>query len=396
MKRVNVILLLTVFLAAGSVGYCGTVASPYQVGNWPGFRTAAVSYTFDDGCPYQYTIAIPMFNEFGYKLTMFTVTSPSFYLPVHWDQLQTAATAGHEIASHTVTHPTLTKANELAELANSKNTINANITPQQCVTIAYPFCVPGTEVNTAAYYIAGRHCQGYIEANTPSNFYLISSVICGSAGAVKTADDFNNKFVSAASTKGWCVFLIHGIDDDGGYSPLPSTVLRSSLQYLDARRSTYWVSTFSNVVRYIKERNDVSVSESSNTGDNITLQLTDTLNNAIYNYPVTIRRPLPAGWPSATVSQNGQAVNASLVVANATMYIMFDVVPDGGDVVLSKGIYGDFIGNGVVEMNDLSVFFKFWPVNDCNKIAGVDVDGDCIVNFKEFSVMAGNWPQPLE
>ena len=74
---------------------------------------------------------------------------------------------------------------------------------------------------------------------------------------------------------------------------------------------------------------------------------------------------------------------------------MFDVVPDGGDVVLSKGIYGDFTGNGVVEMNDLSVFFKFWPVNDCNKTVGVDVDEDCIVNFNEFAVLGENWRQAL-
>jgi hypothetical protein len=174
---------------------------------------------------------------------------------------------------------------------------------------------------------------------------------------------------------------------------LPSATLRASLQYLDARRSTYWVSTFGNAVRYIRERNDVSVSESSNDGNNITLQVTDTLNNAIYNYPVTIRRPLPAGWPSAHVSQNGQAVNASIVVANATIYVMFDVVPDGGDVVLSKGPYGDFISNGVVELNDLSPFFKFWVVNDCNGTVGVDLDEDCLVNFSEFAVLAGNWRQ---
>ena len=73
MKKVNVILLLAVFLVAGNVAYCGTVAAPYEVGNWPGFRTAAVSYTFDDHCSNQFAIAVPMFNEFGYKLTLYPV-----------------------------------------------------------------------------------------------------------------------------------------------------------------------------------------------------------------------------------------------------------------------------------------------------------------------------------
>ena len=60
--------------------------------------------------------------------------------------------------------------------------------------------------------------------------------------------------------------------------------------------SKFWVSSFSNVVRYIKERNDVNVIEVSNTGETITVQVTDGLNNTIYNFPVTIRRRLPDGW----------------------------------------------------------------------------------------------------
>jgi peptidoglycan/xylan/chitin deacetylase (PgdA/CDA1 family) len=393
MKRANAILLLTVFLAAGNVAYSGTVAYPYQVGNWPGFRTAAVTYTFDDQCSNQFAIAIPMFNEFSYKLTLYPVIN---WGP-NWTALQNAAAVGHEVGSHTMSHPDLstkTIAEQTAELANSQSTINTNVTSQKCVTIAYPYCAPSNPLSlTATYYIGARHCQGFIEGNTPGDYYQISSVICGSAGAVKTAADFNARFVSVASTKGWCVFLIHGIDSDGGYSSLSSTVLRSSLQYLDARRSTYWVSTFGNVVRYIRERNAVSVAETANTGDSITLQVTDTLDNVIYNYPVTIRRPLPAGWGSANVSQNGLPVTSSIVMVNSTAYVMFDVVPDGGDVVLSKGIYGDFTGNGVVDLNDLSFFVKFWPVNDCNGIVGLDVDEDCVVNFDEFAVLGENWRQ---
>ena len=343
MKKVNVILLLAAFLAAGNVGYSQTIAPPYEVGNWPGFRTAAVSYTFDDGCSNQLAIAVPMFNEFSYKLTLFTVTG---WGP-NWTGLQNAASVGHEVASHTVTHPSLgglTIAMQTPELANSQSTINSHITGQQCITLAYPNCSPSDQTLTAQYYIAARHCQGYIEGNTPSNFYQISSLICGSSGSVQTAADFNTRFVNTAASKGWCIFLIHGIDNDGGYSPLPSATLRASLQYLDARRSTFWVSTFGNVVRYIKERNAVSVTESSNQDTSITLQVTDTLDNAIYNYPVTIRRPLPQSWQSAKVSQNGQAVDAHIVVVNSIEYVIFDAVPDGGDVVLSKALYGDFNG----------------------------------------------------
>jgi oligosaccharide reducing-end xylanase len=336
-----------------------------------------------------------MFNEYGYKLTMNTVTGMGWYEPTHWDQLQAAAAAGHEIGSHTVTHPTLTTSNEVYELSYSKTAIEVNVPGSKCVTVAYPYCVESTESVIATYYIAGRTCSGQIMPASPLNFYQISSFVLGSAGTNSTAG-INGIANSAASSGGWAVYLIHGIDTDGGYSPLSSTILRATLDYLYANKSKFWVSSFSNVARYIKERNDVNVIEVSNTGDTITVQVTDSLNNTIYNYPVTIRRHLPAGWGSANVSQNGLPVTSSIVAVNSKAYVMFDVVPDGGDVVLSKGIYGDFTGNGVVDLNDLSGFLKFWLVNDCNGIVGLDVDEDCLVNFDEFAVLAQNWPQPLE
>jgi peptidoglycan/xylan/chitin deacetylase (PgdA/CDA1 family) len=333
-KTIHEILFFAALLIVAHSGYARTIDAPYEVGTWPGFRQAAVSYTFDDGCSNQFAIALPMFNEFGFKMTLFTVTSWS----PNWAALQTAADQGHEVASHTVTHPTLsnlTLANQTAELKNSQDDINGHIKGHKCLTLAYPYCAPSDLATTTQYYIAARHCQGAIEPSTPKDFYQISSIICGSSGSVKTTANFSSKFDSTAASKGWCVLLIHGIDDDGGYSPLESTVLHQSLEYLSARPSTFWVATFLDAVRYIRERNDVSVKESSNQSASITLQVTDTLDDAIYNYPVTLRRPLPEGWPAARVSQNGHTAAASIVTVNSVKYAVFDVVPDAGHVVLS-------------------------------------------------------------
>jgi peptidoglycan/xylan/chitin deacetylase (PgdA/CDA1 family) len=394
MKKSNKVLLFAAFLIVANMAYSRTIDPPYEVGTWPGFRSAAITYTFDDGCSNQYTIAITMFDEFDFDLTMYPVVN---WGP-NWTALQKAVSAGHEVGSHTMSHPSLgglTIEQQTTELVNSQNAINSHITDQNCITLAYPYCVPSNQSLTAQYYIAARHCQGYIEPSTPSNFYQISSLICGSSGSVKTEANFITKFESAAASNGWCVLLIHGIDSDGGYSPLPSVTLRASLEYLDNHRDKFWVSTFVNVVRYIRERNDVSVTESSNQDIGITLQVTDTLDNAIYNYPITIRRPLPEDWPSAYVTQDSQPVDACTVEVDSTKYVMFDAVPDGGNIVLSKGPYGDFTGNEIVEMKDLSVFLNLWLIDDCNEIARVDLNEDSIVNFYEFAFLAENWLQAL-
>ena len=488
MKKINAALLLVVILITSNMGYSQTIEPPYEVGTWPGFCQAAITYTFDDGCSNQYTIAIPMFNEFDFDLTMYPIINWS----PNWAALKDAAEQGHEIGSHTMSHPylnQLTVEQQKAELENSQSATNSRIEGEQCLTLAYPYCVPGDQALTAQYYIAARHCQGYIERTTPNNFYQISSIICGSQGSVKTTANFISRFTSAASSNGWCVFLLHGIDNDGGYSPLSSGTLRESLEYLDSNRDKFWVSTFLNAVRYIKERNAVSVVESSNQNTNIILQVTDTLDDAIYNYPVTVRRPLPPGWPGANVSQDSNSVNTRIVEIDSTKYVMFDVVPDDGDVVLTKapaapagltatagyatvvldwndvdvsnlagynvyrsttsgrgyskindtllssseyedvniphniiyyyvvtavdtnsiesgysnevvgGLYGDFTGNGIVEMNDLPIFLDYWPLSDCNETALVDLNEDCIVNFHEFAVLAENKeqsPQPAK
>jgi hypothetical protein len=55
------------------------------------------------------------------------------------------------------------------------------------------------------------------------------------------------------------------------------------------------------------------------------------------------------------------------------------------------GIYGDFTGDDIVDMNDLDDFLEFWLVDDCNETAGLDLDGNCRINFHEFSALAQNW-----
>ncbi len=309
---------------------------PYEIGTWRGFRAAAISYTFDDGCSNQFSVAVPMFDAKGFKLTLFTVISRMF---PGWPKLQSAAANGHEIASHTMTHTrlnTLSDEQQIRELKDSRDAINANIPGQKCITLAYPNCLAGKDSLTLQYYAAARTCSGQLIPGTPVNWMNLSSFVCGSLGSVKTIQDFNAKADSAAASKAWCVYLLHGIDADGGYSPVTTSTLQGSLDYLSANRDKFWVDTFGNVVRYIMERNAASVAETTVTTSNITVHVTHTLDDSIFNYPITLRRPLPLDWPAATVTQNNKSVVSQLGRVNSTNFVMFDVVPNGGEVILSK------------------------------------------------------------
>jgi hypothetical protein len=348
LRNISVVLIPIVVLMAFPVR-AGSIPAPYEVGTWQGFRPIAVSFTFDDSCPNQFALAIPMFDQAGLKMTLFSCTGTLF---AGWPKLQSAAAKGHEIASHTVTHSdmsTMSAASQTNELKNSQDAINANVTTQKCVTMAYPYCNQGIDAITSTYYQAARTCSGQIVPSTPANFMAISSFVCGSAGSVQTFQQFTNTANSAMFNHGWCVYLIHGIDNDGGYSPVPSSTLQTTVNYFSGAQARYWVQTFGNVVRYIRERNAASVTELSNTESSITLRVTDTLDDATYNYPITLRRPLPSGWPAANVFQNNKSVAAQIVTINSTNFIMFDVVPDAGNVILSKTALPPVLGNPVLE-----------------------------------------------
>ncbi len=347
-KAVHPIAVIAFLICASAVS-AQTVAPPYEVASWQGFRTAAVSFTFDDNTPDQFVKAVPMFNEFGYHMTFFTVTgsgpAPDWF-HANWDGLASASMQGHEVASHGVTHTSFSGMKDslqIEEARNSRDTIEARIPGRRCVTIAYPYCTIGKKSIIQQYYIAARNCSGIVEARTPADFMSISSIICGSQG-LRTTKDFRSRTNSAVKNKGWVVLLFHGVDSDGGWSPMPSDTLRKMLEYMKENDGQFWVSSFGEVACYIRERNAVSVAEASTGDSSLTVQVTDTLDNAVYNEPVTLRRPLPEGWSSAAVSQDGHDVDSKITEENGIVYVQFDVLPDAGDVVIvrsgSSGVSG--------------------------------------------------------
>ncbi len=337
MKKNYKFLLISGLTLISNLVFSQTVPAPYEVGIWSGFRTAAINYTFDDGCSNQFKIAIPLFDKYGFKLTLFTVTG---WTP-DWAALRSAAASGHEVASHTVTHPNfgnIALQQQIVELQNSKDSIERHIPDKKCITIAYPYCVPGSDSACSKYYISARGCQGFIEPKTPGSYLNVSSIGVGNLSSINTLDDFKLKFENAAKINGWCIFLVHGIDNDGGYSPINSSELAKSIEYLSIRKSKFWVTTFLNATLYSKERNAIKITETSTTNSSITLQANDTLHDSIYNYPLTLRRPLPVGWPSAKVIQNSIVVPMRIVRVDSVVYLTFDIVPNAGEIKITRNL----------------------------------------------------------
>ncbi|MFO7867820.1 MAG: polysaccharide deacetylase family protein [Bacteroidales bacterium] len=311
------------------------IPSDYTIGTWYKFKDAAVSYTFDDLTDNQLPVAMPIFDQYNFPMTFNVVINWTS----SWSSLADAAANGHEIASHTVSHATLSNISineQITELENSQNTINSNIPGNQCVTIAYPNCNSGDQNTISQYYIAGRTCSGQINSASPSNMYTISSIICGSESQNTSANNLNNHVQSALNSNGWSVFLFHGIDGDGGYSSFQSSELQSHLSYMDTHYDNYWIGTFASVAQYIQERNSASISESTISSDSLSVTISDNVSNSLYNVPLSIRKEIPQEWEDAQVYHNENQISSNTITINNTRYIEFEAVPDDGTIYIAN------------------------------------------------------------
>ena len=124
---------------------------------------------------------------------------------------------------------------------------------------------------------------------------------------------------------------MYDIDGGDGYSPLSSDVLRESLAYLKSQEksNSYWVTTFKNAAKYSKERDAAKVTMLYSSADKLTVMLEDGLDDELYDYPLTLRCPLPFGWKEVEVLQNEVVIKSEVKTINGCKYVIFDAVPNG-------------------------------------------------------------------
>lgn len=327
-KIISLILAMSLFLPSISGQVNDTL---YELAIWKGFAQTTVSYTWDDNTAKQLSDALPLYDRYDFKVTFFPITSTN----PNWIGLKQAQRNGHEIGSHTITHTALNTLSDTAQETEQKNSqaeINTQLMNKKCLTLAYPYCAIGNRSITSNYYMSARGCNGQVEASTPADFLNVGSIICGAQGPVNTSAQFNTTVNNATAANGWVVFLLHGINNDGGYSPVDSTELSKHLEYMNANKGKFWICTYGAAVRYIRERDASGVQELTNTDSIITFSLTHTLDTAIYNIPLTLKRKVPQGWKTFLVYQNGKVIPATLTNENGTDYMIFDVIPNSGNV----------------------------------------------------------------
>ena len=320
--------------------FAGNSFAAHQITTWPDNWKGAVSLGFDDGCSSHLSLAVPALNARGFKGTFFLITGdgsdPNW---PDWNAWRDVAAQGHEIASHTMTHPDLTAisfAQAQQEMSGAKAIINAEIPGQNGVTFAYPFGYSNSSV------------ESYAESVYTGSKDVLWGTTCtlngdtfdfGKLAGCSYDDGYANVYAGAdaAEAQGkWVDVSTHTVNSgaDGCWGDWSTTDLTNFLDYLLTK--DLYVGTFGSLVKYSKERVNATLAEVSSSSSQIVLSLTDTLDDTIYDRPLTVRTEVPAGWSTMDVQQGGGAVTTiDSVLEGTTRVIYFAAVPDGGNITIT-------------------------------------------------------------
>jgi peptidoglycan/xylan/chitin deacetylase (PgdA/CDA1 family) len=117
-----------------------------------------------------------MLDAKRFKATSFCIVGN--LTPTQWSTIQNCAAHGHEVSSHTLSYPDLTKSSQsqlIDEELNSKNLIQSH-TGHNCVSLAYPYCTVPSESTTSQYYTFVRSCNGSLVSSSPSDMLAIGAL----------------------------------------------------------------------------------------------------------------------------------------------------------------------------------------------------------------------------
>jgi len=278
-KLFGVILILTLFMVPGAHMEAQQPAQPTtteaaKTFHWPSGKRAAVSLSFDDARTSQIDVGLALLNEHHVKATFFLESSNIHNRLEGWKK---AVADGHEIGSHTVTHPctgnyafsrhnaledyTLQMMEDQIDDADAQIHQMLGVKPK---TFAYPcgqkFVGTGLDVRSyvpliAEHFIAGR---GYLD-ESPND-----PTICDLAQAMGTPfDDMDlehmKSIVEQAAQQGrWVIFVGHEIGNRG-YQVTDATALGALCDYLNDPANGIWLGTVEEVARYIRQQRGISV-----------------------------------------------------------------------------------------------------------------------------------------
>ncbi len=272
-----------------------------------------------------------------------------------WDELAALAAQGHEISSHTVTHPRLAvldDANLVYELEKSREEILDHLGAKHTFTVECPY---GTEDERVVGFALARYPASRNRMPEPFLEELDRDSDKNPADSAKEYVQWQRGVLTktpmplmkewvdtvAAHDNMWLVLVFHGVDGIG-WEPKTGAELKDYFGYIKSKANQVWTATFQDAAKYMRERMHGRVA-SSRRGEAIEIVLGHDLNNPRYDLPLTLKTYLPEDWSTVEVRQGRRSELLPAVRDERGSYVIYQAAPNAEPVILSQAAL--FIGN---------------------------------------------------
>lgn len=190
------------------------------------FDEGIVSVTFDDGWLSVYTDAAPILEKYDIQSTQYILPGQfESHNYISLAQAKSLKKAGHEIMSHTMTHPLLSKVSEdraVYELEASRQALLDNNLSSGKLHFASPESdtSPFVDENIERLYWSHRNTFGDLsngvgreDVNVYSSTFHRYDIIGFSVRTTTTLAEIQTALDYAKAQNGWLVLVYHQIDD---------------------------------------------------------------------------------------------------------------------------------------------------------------------------------------
>jgi|GEM_PF-2445841 len=267
-----------------------------EIRHWPDGKSAAVALTFDDNVRSQLFTAIPELERHGYRGSFFIVAQ-WLDLPATDERLaemwQQVYRRGHEIGSHSYSHPHLPALNDTDlryQVRDAKAIIEHWIGEGNCRLFRFPW-----EDHSAASDALVRETYPLNAVDLSQSDKVIYTLTRTAADAIRCIDQ-------SIADRGVFIALWHGVGGD--FTQISTADFQNVLQYLDDKRADVWVAPLGEIIRYAAMRQQAKVT----TDNGMQLILPEGMDRALYNLPLSLRTIVPAEWTHVCLRRGTSSV----------------------------------------------------------------------------------------
>ncbi len=296
---------------------------------WYNDATAALSITADDNMTGDFAQWNEWAQTYGTPISLMVPTggyAGSASLWINMTELGNEAQPhGHHHYANTFYGSYITSAQAWNDSYLSKVEFEA-ATGIRSLTFAYP-CGYNADFNKILY-IGGRgvDCLPVVTWKIDYNSVDIPSVPSAEAFAGLFDPTNTSQWVQCGYGH-WLNFLEHGIS---GRESVYEKFLPLAKERIDS--GELWAGLFSDICQYGQERDTATLTVTSAGANIITFNLTDKMNDMLFDHALTVKIKVDNTWTAARAYQNGNECETRIVTEDGETYVYVNAVPDKGEV----------------------------------------------------------------